>query len=133
MELTTPARPSSFLPGQTHSCRVSVILLSSPPFSSFAGRASAGTFTLFASCLLPRLVRCRSALAAMFSDAAPESNFVYFRRRPVIDSSHHRLCQSRWRKLIIRLFQRPWTVRMSLSRKKCNPETKGIGRLSSSC
>lgn len=89
MELTAPASLPSPLPAHTHSCRVSVVLLSSPPFSSFGGRASVGTFTLFASCLLPRLVRCRSALAAMFSDAATESHFVHFRRCPVIDIITH--------------------------------------------
>lgn len=68
-----------FLRVFTHSCRVSVVLPSSLTFSSLAGRVSVGAVTLFASCLLPRLVRCRSALAAMFPDAADsdaESRFV---------------------------------------------------------
>lgn len=87
MVLTTPVRPASLLPAHTHSCRASVALLSSAAFSSFVGRTSLGTFTLFPSCLLPRLVRCRSALAAMFSDDAPESNFVHYRRGPIIDQA----------------------------------------------
>lgn len=86
MELTAPAALKSLLSAHTYSCRVSVILLSSLTFSSFGARASADMFTLFASCLLPRLVRCRSALAAIFTDAGPESRFVYFRQRSVIDT-----------------------------------------------
>lgn len=88
MELLAPASLTPFLPVFTHSCRVSVVLLSSTPFSSFGVRASAEKFTLFASCLLPRLVRCRSAFAAMFTDAAAESDFGHFRICPDIDSSH---------------------------------------------
>ncbi|MEQ2179965.1 hypothetical protein GOODEAATRI_030728 [Goodea atripinnis] len=91
MELTAPYSQTSLLRAHTHSCRVSVILLSSLAFSSFVGRASAGTFTLFPSCLLPRLARCRSALAAMFHQCqlrcSPESRFGHFRLCSVIDSS----------------------------------------------